>query len=89
MKSLLNQDADFEILVLDDASTDDTLSLVRSLNDERIRIFSLEPIRAALPTPIAVSICAGANTSRVSITTIWPNRGVSENRQIFSMRIRM
>nr|WP_250507215.1 glycosyltransferase family 2 protein [Caballeronia sp. GAFFF3] len=42
MKSLLNQDADFEILVLDDASTDDTLSLVRSLNDERIRIFPLE-----------------------------------------------
>jgi len=78
LKSLLNQDADFEILVLDDASTDDTLSLVRSLNDERIRI-----------SPIAVSICAGANTSRASITTIWPNRGVSENRQIFSMRIRM
>jgi glycosyltransferase involved in cell wall biosynthesis len=42
LKSLLNQDADFEILVLDDASTDDTLSLVRSLNDERIRIFPLE-----------------------------------------------
>ncbi|SAL60937.1 glycosyl transferase family 2 [Caballeronia arvi] len=42
LQSLLRQDADFEILVLDDASTDSTLDLVRSLSDPRIRIFPLE-----------------------------------------------
>ncbi|SAK73388.1 glycosyl transferase family 2 [Caballeronia catudaia] len=42
LQSLLHQDADFEILVLDDASTDSTLDLARSLNDPRIRIFPLE-----------------------------------------------
>lgn len=42
LQSLLNQDADFEVLILDDASHDDTLARVRSLNDARIRIFSLE-----------------------------------------------
>ncbi|KXV12690.1 hypothetical protein CR51_06400 [Caballeronia megalochromosomata] len=42
LRSLLRQDADFEILVLDDASTDATLDLVRGLNDPRIRVFPLE-----------------------------------------------
>jgi glycosyltransferase involved in cell wall biosynthesis len=42
LQSLLCQDADFEILVLDDASTDSTLDLARSLKDPRIRIFPLE-----------------------------------------------
>jgi glycosyltransferase involved in cell wall biosynthesis len=40
--SLLNQDADFEILVLDDASTDETLDVVSNANDARIHIFPLE-----------------------------------------------
>ncbi|WP_250515663.1 glycosyltransferase family 2 protein [Caballeronia sp. INDeC2] len=42
LQSLLRQDADFEIVVLDDASTDATLELVRGLNDPRIRVFPLE-----------------------------------------------
>jgi glycosyltransferase involved in cell wall biosynthesis len=42
VESLLRQDADFEILVLDDASRDETLSLVQRLNDERIRVFPLQ-----------------------------------------------
>ncbi|BBP99305.1 hypothetical protein BSFA1_44340 [Burkholderia sp. SFA1] len=42
LQSLLHQEADFEILVLDDASTDATLDLARSLNDSRIRVFPLE-----------------------------------------------
>jgi glycosyltransferase involved in cell wall biosynthesis len=42
LQSLQRQDADFELLVLDDASTDATLDLVRGLNDSRIRVFALE-----------------------------------------------
>lgn len=42
LQLLLRQDEDFEILVLDDASTDSTLDLARGLNDPRIRFFPLE-----------------------------------------------
>lgn len=41
LKSLLSQDfTDFRIIICDDASTDDTLSLVKSLKDKRIHIFA-------------------------------------------------
>ena len=41
LKSLLSQDfTDFRIIICDDASTDDTLSLVKSLKDKRIHIFT-------------------------------------------------
>lgn len=39
--SLLNQtEKDFELLICDDGSTDDTLKIMQSYQDERIRIFS-------------------------------------------------
>jgi glycosyltransferase involved in cell wall biosynthesis len=40
MKSILNQlDKEDEVIVSDDGSEDDTLSIIRSLNDSRIKIF--------------------------------------------------
>ena len=36
---------DFELLVIDDCSTDDTVSVVRSINDPRIHIIQNENIK--------------------------------------------
>lgn len=43
IKHILNQDyRDFELIIIDDASTDSTPSIVNSFNDKRIRYFRLE-----------------------------------------------
>ena len=41
IRSVLNQKniSDFELIIVDDCSTDDTLDVVHSINDPRIRIF--------------------------------------------------
>lgn len=41
IKSILNQDfKDFELIIVDDGSTDDSLSVIKSFNDSRIRLIS-------------------------------------------------
>ena len=40
---------DYEVLVMDGVSKDDTLSIVRSFSDERIRVWS-EPDKGVLKT---------------------------------------
>jgi glycosyltransferase involved in cell wall biosynthesis len=40
LSSLLAQEGDFEIVVSDDASTDDTLNIVGSFNDSRIKVMT-------------------------------------------------
>src|ERR1039457_964276 len=41
LSSVLKQSySNFELLIIDDASTDDSLTYLRSLKDERIRLFS-------------------------------------------------
>lgn len=43
IKSILNQTfQDFELLAIDDGSTDNSVSIVKSFNDERIRLISLD-----------------------------------------------
>jgi glycosyltransferase involved in cell wall biosynthesis len=39
LRSVLDQDLEFEVIVLDNASNDDTGSVARSFGDERIRVF--------------------------------------------------
>ncbi|SAK91162.1 glycosyl transferase family 2 [Caballeronia temeraria] len=66
LNSVLRQDAEFEILVLDDASTDNTLELVRSLNDPRIRIFALEHNQGrASNANRAFDLCSGEYIARI------------------------
>ncbi|KND62398.1 Glycosyltransferase [Candidatus Burkholderia verschuerenii] len=66
LRSLLQQDADFEILLLDDASKDDTLELARGLNDSRIRIFALEHNQGrASNANRAFSLCRGEYIARI------------------------
>ncbi len=43
IKSILNQDfADFELIIVDDGSSDRTLEIIHSLQEQRIRLFSLD-----------------------------------------------
>ncbi|BBU30146.1 hypothetical protein BTHE68_38800 [Burkholderia sp. THE68] len=66
LHSLLRQDADFEILVLDDASTDSTLDLVRGLNDPRIRLFPLENnVGRPANANRAFNLCRGEYIARI------------------------
>ncbi|SFI44119.1 Glycosyl transferase family 2 [Collimonas sp. OK307] len=39
---LAQEDADFEVLILDDASTDNTLDLIRDIGDKRVKIYRHE-----------------------------------------------
>lgn len=50
VKSVLNQSfRDLECLVIDDCSTDNTLELLSSLSDRRLRVFSLQDLFQGLP----------------------------------------
>lgn len=51
IKSILDQSfSSFELIILDDGSTDDTVEKIRSFSDERIRFFQLE--HSGLPTAL-------------------------------------
>lgn len=50
MNSIINQDfEDFEFLVIDDGSTAETLDVIHSIRDPRIRVVSL-PVNSGIPT---------------------------------------
>ena len=66
LQSLLRQDADFEIVLVDDASRDDTLALARGLGDPRIRIFPLEHNQGrASNANRAFDLCEGEYIARI------------------------
>jgi glycosyltransferase involved in cell wall biosynthesis len=64
--SLLDQTADFEILLLDDASRDRTVERARALNNARIRIFPLEHSQGrAANANRAFDLCRGDYIARI------------------------
>jgi glycosyltransferase involved in cell wall biosynthesis len=66
LQSLLDQDADFEIVLVDDASTDGTLDTVRAFHDSRIRVFPLEHNQGrASNANRAFSLCRGEYIARI------------------------
>jgi glycosyltransferase involved in cell wall biosynthesis len=66
MQSLLRQDLDFEILVMDDASSDRTLECIKALSDPRIRMFPLENNQGrASNANRAFSLCRGEYIARI------------------------
>lgn len=66
LQSLLSQDADFEIVLVDDASTDGTLDIVRSFEDSRIRVFALQHNQGrASNANRAFKLCRGEYIARI------------------------
>jgi glycosyltransferase involved in cell wall biosynthesis len=51
ISSILDQTfSDFELIIIDDGSTDNTVEIIRSITDERIKLFQLE--HSGLPTAL-------------------------------------
>ncbi len=67
IQSIINQTyTDFELIIIDDASTDRTVSIVESFNDSRIRLIC-KPLNAGLTDSLNVGIqtCQGQLVARM------------------------
>lgn len=72
LKSILNQiDKSDEIIVSDDGSTDDTLKIIRSLNDSRIRIIDGPHNGVKQNFANAISACKGKYIFLADQDDIW------------------
>lgn len=63
---LCQNDCDFEVIVIDDASTDDTVALIRQIDDPRVRLYVNE-VNHGLPASmnLAMSLVQGKYIARI------------------------
>ncbi|WP_338758036.1 glycosyltransferase family 2 protein [Nocardia vulneris] len=96
LRSVLDQDAEFELVVLDNASTDDTGAIARSFEDPRIRVLrndAVLPIGDNWNTVIRASrgdlvkvVCAddvlrpGALSAQLAVMSADPDIAISSSR---------
>lgn len=74
INSVLNQTyQNFELLIIDDCSTDNTVELVSTLNDSRIKLFSLENNSGspAKPRNLGLSLCSGQFIAFLDSDDLW------------------
>ncbi len=72
VRSVLEQSiADLEVLVVDDASTDDTADIVAALGDPRITLVRLKENRAEHPRNLALRLAAGRYVAFQNSDDVW------------------
>lgn len=87
IQSVLNQSfKDFEFIIVNDGSTDNTVSIVHSFNDKRIKFLSLEKnygICFALNK--GLEICQGEYIARMDSDDIWLEEKLAKQVQYLDM----
>lgn len=76
VKSVLNQTmSDFELLVLDDGSTDGTPEVVEKIHDKRLKLFKLNPNRRFHPRNTGIKMTKGKYVAFQNSDDVWlPNK---------------
>lgn len=72
VESVLAQNFDdFEVVIVDDGSTDNSVELIRNLNDKRIKIFSQENQGASAARNHAIEKCSGKYIALIDADDLW------------------
>jgi glycosyltransferase involved in cell wall biosynthesis len=74
LKSVLNQSfEDYEIIVINDGSTDQSAELVKSFKSEKIKLFSQENLGASVARNNAVKLSKGQYLAFIDADDVWKN----------------
>ena len=72
VESVLAQNFDdFEVVIVDDGSTDSSRELIRQFNDKRIKIFSQENQGASAARNYAIAKCSGKYIALIDADDLW------------------
>lgn len=77
IKSVIEQTyLNWELIIVDDCSTDDTYSIVKSINDKRIKFYQLESNTGSPTSPrnYGLSVCCGKLIAFLDADDIWESQ---------------
>ncbi|ARN77628.1 hypothetical protein BST97_06265 [Nonlabens spongiae] len=83
MESVLAQDFDdFEVVVVDDGSTDRSMELIKNMKNDRIRIFTQENQGASAARNHAIAKCSGKYIALIDADDLWTQHHLSDIKEL-------